>query len=127
MNTIQTMTREDYIRHHTQQTIERGYQIGLFAPKEVIAKGEKRQPEKLKLRGKTGIERRIEKCVLTRRNKYNEWPVMAIVANILHMPAETIIGVILKSEVLDYTVPAKPQYSNVDAVMSWSIEIKEAA
>lgn len=108
MNTVQNMTRETYIRHHSQQTIERGYQIGLFERKEVIEKGEKRKAAQLELRGKTVVERRIEKVVITRRGKSGKWPTLASIANNLHMPADTLISVILKSEVLDYTTPQRP-------------------
>lgn len=129
MNKVQNMTREDYIRHHTQQTIERGIAIGIIEPKEQPINQPTQQNEAAEptLRGKTKIEREIEKCVHRRHQSTGKWPVMAEVANRLHLTADNIIGIILESEVLDYTVPAKPAKSNVDAVMTWSIELKEAA
>lgn len=82
--------------------------------------------DKSELRGSGPEERRIETVVRRYHAKHNSFPTIKRIMTSHTKPSvDDILAIVLKSKVLDYTVPAGLRRNINEPVTSWTIELKE--
>lgn len=120
--------KQTFIAMHIQGTLARQTQLSdmgiISAPEQ--PETQPPAPKTIVLRSTQRVERRIEKYVTLYRQRTGQWPQINRIVCATHICAGDLVGTVLNSNVLDYTVPAGANESDMDQVMQWSIELKEA-
>lgn len=127
--------KQTFIAMHIQGTLDRLAQLRAMGLIQTPAKPAQPEPAApplpadlpmapITLRGETKPERRVEKYVVAYRHRTGKWPQINRIVAATHICAADLVGHVLNSNVLDYTVPADMPKSDMDPVMQWSIELK---